>query len=349
MQETKHYNDTYENIKGKVITPNAGPAVENGVDLFLSADFIYWYSSFGKEDATDLVRDFTTADARANGVKRTGNLKALNSLDPGFKVAIGLDLNYDGWDTLLEYTWLRPKDTKSNDVTGTDKTLRRRDEPSYATRGLVTAFNTLKRTIRLSYNTINWELGRSYFVSPKLTLRPHFGLKGAWQTLRRSAHTSGITSTDFLNVSVVTGSSVSHAKQDYWGIGIRAGLNTSWMFSRNWSMFGNMAFSPLWGRFKTTTEFFLDTVDTQTGFFTFDNTKVSDMKEVLRQVNYVMDMQLGIRWDYFFSNNDYRLRLQAGWEEQVWIDFIQFYNATGVHPNHALTFQGLTFKARFDF
>jgi hypothetical protein len=49
-------NSTYDRIQGKEITPNAGPVVNCGADIFIEADYIYWYVS---EDALTYVHMVT--------------------------------------------------------------------------------------------------------------------------------------------------------------------------------------------------------------------------------------------------------------------------------------------------
>lgn len=340
----EHFNDTYDKIKGTTITPNAGPVVSGGCDLFLSADFIYWYSTITSKSVVGEINT-RTPDEGTSGSER---FKTPNSMDPGFKVAAGLDLKYDGWDTLAEYTWLHAKDAKYGTGNLTTNYI-------YAYNSRMNSFHNVeheavKTDWSMHFNVIDWALGRNFFVSPKLALRPHFGLKGSWQTHRYHYHFEG---TDYLdeNDTVVTqvGNASVRNKVSYWGIGIRAGLDTSWMFSRNWSLFGNLAMSPMWNTFKSklnVTE--TDVVDDRSGEFDLSGTlfEHATMKEIQHLLGMVFEFQLGIRWDYYFSDSDYRVRLQAAWEEQVWDNFDHFITHSFYHP---LTLQGLTVKFRFDF
>jgi hypothetical protein len=61
-------------------------------------------------------------------------------------------------------------------------------------------------------------------------------------------------------------------------------------------------------------------------------------------------MELGLRYDYWFSDDDYRFRIAASWENQLWLHqnhFIKALDAADVLGN--LSLQGFTLNVRFDF
>ncbi|PCI95150.1 hypothetical protein COB11_02925 [Candidatus Aerophobetes bacterium] len=344
-----HFNDTYDQIKGTTITPNAGPVVSGGVDLFVSADFIYWYTTIDPSSVSSKVNSRVQSTDGSDSDTGGGNVKGPNSMDPGFKVAIGLDLKYDGWDTVIEYTWLHAKDTKT--FRGGNTFIE--NFHFHNTYNVFSDHNvdSGKNNWTMRFNVIDWELGRNFFVSPKLTLRPHFGLKGAWHTNRLHLHLDDV---NFFTDNGEVGTSVDNFyvrdKQSSWGLGIRSGLDTSWMFSRNWSLIGNFAITPMWSAFKTELRSReTDVVDVRTGQVTdisgelFENESIKDIQHM---INMVFEFQLGFRWDYYFSDNDYRVRLQAAWEQQSWENHNQMYSYDGYD---SLTMQGLTIKLRFDF
>ena len=112
-----NFVSTYDRIKDKEITPNAGPVVNGGADIFIEADYIYWYvSQDGLNYAAGgvLPYQYQAFGQGLSVVAPSNNVLAQQSragikgrMASGFKVAGGLDLGYDGWDTLARYTWLR--------------------------------------------------------------------------------------------------------------------------------------------------------------------------------------------------------------------------------------------------
>ncbi|MCH9630954.1 MAG: hypothetical protein S4CHLAM37_09650 [Chlamydiia bacterium] len=376
-----HMYAEHSDLENRVITPNASPVVQHGVDVFISADFIYWtgrmdglgYAYTGDllgteaEDAAFINQPagVNVAPGRVHYVKR--------KWDPGFKVAIGLDLGHDGWDLGAEYTWFRTKPSGSL-TAGTDlgtSIIPTFQSSPVAVQNVSEAGNNLvigdaSAKYRLHFNAIDLSLGRNFFVSPRLTTRPHFGLKGTWQTQRFKPKYDNITGTvveEPGDGNVIT-TSISNAfyhhnfKQNYWGVGIRTGMDTSWQFTKSFGIYGNWALSALWGQFDTKRKDTTQSTETITNTTDPDSdetntvlpSRMVDVTNKFHTLSPVLELALGLRYDYWFSDNDYRFRIQAGWEEQVWFDQNQLFDIQVLTPlTGNLIFQGFTLKVRFDF
>ena len=362
-----------------VITPNAGPVVKNGADIFVDADFIYWtarqdglpyaytgvLNPFGSIQGSSALNGsdaFTMAKGRESYID--------NKMDPGFKVGAGLDLRHDGWDNYLEYTWFQTHSsgttTASTDTfqetlfPGLDvrDTLFNSTSPNSAS-GSVTGFfyDSAHASWALHFNVFDWELGRNFFVSPRLILRPHIGLKGTWQRQKFTAKYNGNHELSEPSTSApFTRSELGYYKislnQFYWGVGVRAGMDASWQFTPSWSIYGDWALSALWGKFDINRTDLQSQANGSTAATTFVNAQIVNSEREFHSLRAVLELALGLRWDYFFSDDNYRFRIQAGWEEQIW------FSQNNVNLNNDLLFresnndlvlQGLTVKFRFDF
>jgi len=340
-----------EETQFREITPNAGPRVTNGVDVFVTADFIYWTA---RQDGLAYARTGLVdyAEAVALGDTAEGTTYYPDSkFSPGFKVGIGLNLGHDGWDTYLNYTWFHTKNHHSVVATNPSNIS---PVPLWevATLGsslakdnflVLSSFVNVGRASSnwsLHFNNFDFEIGRNFYVSQYLTLRPYSGLKGTWSHQYFNVSYSNYLTSD---VSSEVSAAHMHANQKFWGIGIRTGLETSWYFDKNWSIFGNTALSSLWGRFYDTRK---DHVTSASDVHrTILNTRAD-----FHTVRPVMEFQLGARYDYWFSDDDYHFGIEAAWEQQVWFNqnqFIELLNASGSQAN--LTLQGFTLDFRFDF
>ena len=355
--DQKPFRETYDMVKMKEITPNAGPAVQGGLDVYVQADYILWHASEGGLAYVD------NGGVYAAGVAATSNntLSQGQVLAPhfktrsGFKVGLGLDFNYDGWDLGATYTWLHSHASSdfAAPVNGTNKTLLGGNFLVTGTGGdtlLVVDVPTVSGGAdwRLHFNNIDLELGRNFFISSKLTLRPHFGLKGTWQTQNFDvAYNQAGTAYNVTTVGATTTSAtelyeIAH-KQHYWGLGVRTGVDTSWMFSRNWSLFGDWAIAALWGQF-TDSRADLSNVANSAGAAVLTNYTAMNLHSRTHQLNGVMELQFGLRYDYWFSDDEYRFRAAAGWENQLWFNQNHFYGLDG-----DLSLQGFTLNFRLDF
>ena len=78
-------------------------SMDNPLAFYFSADFLWW-----KNQVSGM--NYVTMN---HGVKA-----APFQFDPGFKVAIGSDVGYDGWFTEAEFTWLN-NPVKSNYISAT--------------------------------------------------------------------------------------------------------------------------------------------------------------------------------------------------------------------------------------
>ena len=331
--------------------PAAGPRVACGVDLALSADFIYWtarqdglgYAATNWANADDLLLD---AAAISKGSVKHPDF----DFSPGFKIDLALMLDHDGWDVFAEYTWLftGDKDDKTSQadfatsrmgatwftrdaiVVGSDDSLTQPDSP------MLTSATT---NWDLHFQEIDLNLGRNFFVSQYLSMRPHFGFKGTWQSQR---YTNTYVTED--GTGVVTSSSIDQ-EMDYWGFGIRTGFNTSWYFTKSWSIYGNVALSALWSQFDVCRRDKVDAdVSNDDAAVTMLNTE-NDFHTIVP----VLELGIGLRWEMWSCDDAYHFQVQAGWEEQVWMNMNQFYGIyeEGSHGN--LNLQGFTLKFRFGF
>ncbi|HSX12675.1 MAG TPA: Lpg1974 family pore-forming outer membrane protein, partial [Rhabdochlamydiaceae bacterium] len=79
--------------------------MKDGANIFVTADFIYWTA---REDNLDfaITKDIDIDPAKGRFVGPETRWR------PGFKVGVGHDFCYDGWDIFAEYTWYRVNNTR---------------------------------------------------------------------------------------------------------------------------------------------------------------------------------------------------------------------------------------------
>ena len=168
-------------------------------------------------------------------------------------------------------------------------------------------------------------------------LRPFFGLKGTWQ--KQTLHVN------FATVATPGDMASMRNRMKIWGVGILAGLDTSWHLTRSLSLFGNIAASALWEQFK------VNRLDREV--FLGSNTSISfvNLMDRFHIVRPVFEWMLGLRWEAWFYCDTYHFAAEAGWEEQIWFSQNMFIRMPGSGSCHDgdLTLQGLTLKFRLDF
>ncbi len=320
-----------------IITPNAGPCVECGIDLFITAEYIFWTA---REDHLAFASQGSLQTGLDEPIVLKGNVAHPNwHFAHGFKVGLGFITDHDGWDLYANYTWLRPRTSSER--------LRPKGNLVVQDTMMWTQFSSIlgstsnvniikaKGKWELDFNVIDLELGRNFFISRYLKLRPHFGLKGTWQKQRMD--------TKYKIENPVVDVATGEDRLDYWGVGIRGGLDTSWHFDNCFSLVGELAVAALWERFD---------IDRKVIFHNIPANVFSVpiyLDNSFHTIKPVVELFLGLRYEDWFCCDTYHLSLEAGWEQQWWSDQNQFFQI-GVETRQGdLYMQGLTIKLRFDF
>lgn len=337
--------NTQQNYMDEInkITPSANPDVHRWADPYLTADFIWWKAV---EQGLDYGFNGTTTFAHDADKGKLKHPKF--SYEPGFKVGFGLKGRHDGWDFFAQYTRLvtDSDDTKSHINSDSD------GDSQVQSNIVVPEFNNFnsfwaeeaEAKWNLNFNVIDLELGRNFWISKRLTLRPFVGLKFDWTTQKFHVEYEDLvdTSNDF-STNLSDGDDINiKMHQDQWAAGLRTGLNTSWYMWNHWTIFGDFALSGMVNDFNVKRT---DTFDTAV----FGEYIQNHVKRKAQPVTAVLEFALGLRFETTWHHDDYMFQLQAGWEEQIWFgqnQFIFFPNGSG---GADLSFQGLTVKAAFWF
>ncbi|MCX6989334.1 MAG: Lpg1974 family pore-forming outer membrane protein [Chlamydiae bacterium] len=349
-----------------VITPAVGPMVNlapsSRPSVFTTADFIYWKAQQdGLEYAVNGVIGFEAPNADTGVFYSVepdhGKVKvAGRPWEPGFKLGIGLEFQHDGWDLFTQWTWLNPT-THNKNVSNLGSSEYALNSAIPSRTGLlfqkVGNCDKVSGAWTLHYNVMDLELGRNFFLSRYMTLRPHVGLKTAW--VNQKFNTAFSLSPDAELVFLVDslqysgGALQSRQSQESWGLGIRAGLDPVWRFSRNWGLYGNIAASAMYQYYSDTLEMKLQNTTFQYegqglgGLRSFDVINANRSQHV---VTPVLELGLGIEYMTWFCDQAYMVELKAGWEEQIWFNTNRFLDAFSTGN---LTLEGFTLKAGFHF
>ena len=335
MDNLKHdYNHVGKPVAP--FTPCAGPLVRRGMDINLSAEFLYWSTrldtlTYAKTGFRDTVNDVSP---------NKGEVQMVDwSWDPGFKVGLGWSFDHGCWDMRLVYTWFYTNvgDRKrSNSMVPGFAII----EPSIVSSGAA-RFVDAHAHFDLHYQVSDLELGRNYYVSRTLKLRPFVGMKGTWQKQDYAT---------FFNSSSVSGSTSNYkARFDHslWGLGMRAGLKTSWQFSRHFSLYGDFALTGMWLHYD------INRKDTSTDYLNGEQAGAKrtmlNIQGRLRIVKPVLEWAIGLRAESYFSCQRCHVLLQAGWESHIWANQTLYISADNYFDRFDLSLQGLAAQLRLSF
>jgi major outer membrane protein len=322
---------------GGVINPSARPVVKNGVDIFVTGEVLVWKAhqdemSYAAKVDSIPVRNAPQSGAISNWKGKWGT---------GFRLGIGYDMEHDGWD--VDLYWTRYYQTSRRHTTGNRhgifQPLFQLTQESGSALLYTTEAHDKKWKLRL--DMIDLEMGREFFVSKWLTIRPHVGLRNIWVRQKfRVEYEGGSYGSGPIN-SYLSGGTAAYVnfKNNFWGIGLRSGLDSQWGLGCGLSIYAKLAFSLLWGQMKET--------ETQTVISSTDDTSLVGDKgrDIFHICRPVTDMALGLRYDTTFSDDSYALGVFAGWEHH----YFWSQNRLIFERNGDLSTSGVHAGLSFDF
>lgn len=160
-------------------TPNAGPCVTYGSNMFITAEFIAW--STREENLGFILKGESVTDTILSSTSKGRIIHPDWKLESGFKVGVGMLFDCDGWDFHFNYTWLVTKTDKTTVAATANKTLTDLNWLQSPINPIISPISETAAKWRHNFNVLDLELGRNFFISKCLQLRPHFGLKGTWK------------------------------------------------------------------------------------------------------------------------------------------------------------------------
>lgn len=334
MRNLENRVNTLEQAKSSkgVINPPARPVVKSGFDFWLQGEALYMQAR--EDDLNYSILINSTNDGHTK--------KVTYDWSWGFRLGTGWNFQHDGWDLLFDWTSFHTENTnrKMTDFTTNVNLVVWGD--SQASVGIA---QLAQGVAKLRMNFFDLELGREFFVSKWLALRPFIGGRGAW------VHRNFRVMYQTLGPEIPLDKDVVHLMNRFNGGGARIGLDTKWMMGMGWSFVADAAFSLLYG----SQHLHHHQVVREINQTLVDVDHVDNTWTALRSM---MDLSLGVRWDKLFYNNRYRIALQAGWEQHVLFGFDKDMNfihlrrlASGKYFNYNgdLSLSGVAFQARFDF
>ena len=355
------------------------PRTCNG-DWVIEVAGFYWNShQDGMEYAINNKVQFPNDNPDESGIVDAG----LNTLvdasfvnpdfkwDFGFKVGLGYNTTCDGWDFGVEWTWYRGKANNTSESETSDNTTILPIWSAFAPKqGLTLYASDVESNWKLELNMIDIELGREFWTSKYLTMRPFVGLRIAYidQTFQIDHKGGSWTSNSSAKGSQNTANNYVSINNDFHGVGVRGGFDTLWNLGCGWGIYGNIAYSILYGRFDIKHD---ETNREATS--PHSKTKIADAKGHFRASRAVADLGIGLQYQTMFCDCAYGFAAMLGWEHHVFFDQNQMWRVVrigdtfgGAGSTAAPTFnntgenvysqrrgdldtQGWTLKVRFEF
>lgn len=320
----------------KIYNSPARAEVVKGYNLFFTGDFLYF-------QAEENGLDFGIKTNNPTFTPTDDNLRYKNldfDYDIGFRAGVGFNVPHDAWDLYGNWTHYNTEVNGHSHAIAGDGIFPIWSGFSPVQQGNPFYVIDAHARLQLNLNMIDVELGREYDVGKWLTIRPSMAIRTGFI----DQHYHVIYSPIILNN--VAGIDKIKMKNEYWGIGPKAGIDTQWTLGKGLSVYGSAAVSLLFG------EFTLRKNETFEGL-ALPNLKVH---HDFHQVRAITDLEIGIRWDFLLAHDQYHFGLRAGYEQHLYfgqnqLDRVVYnaFNSNIVSNLGDLSLQGWTAALRVDF
>jgi len=296
--------------------------------LFVKADGFLWKAFIGGSDYA-VTNSVISSSILAGDTKRADFRWRW-----GFRAELGYRLPHDDWDAAVNYTRFHDKSDRSV-VSPPGGTL----VPLIAPFSNFAAGAAASIRWHLLYQNFDADLRKSYFLSRHFSVSPFFGMRNTWinQGYRtRYADPNGVPP-DSQIIEVF-------AKQDFWGIGPLAGLNSEWHITSQWWLFGSFIGSVLAANYDISSRLLND------------SSVQDDIKASTKRMSPNIQGALGIGWHMNFNRRRNHIAVRLSYEAQYWwkqnltINYLENSSYYPIARNgEDLGFHGFTLDMLFDF
>lgn len=320
--------------------------------------------------ATDTKRD-QVYGAFGNLVNTSSLVAPTRTWRPGMRIGFGADLASSGWDCSTDWTYYYNKSvtnkTMPNILLNSDNSNTIEGYYPYwavpvrdnNTDLVLARYQNMQGVWQLNYNMINLEFGHPTSFSETFHVRPHVGIQNGWihqkvQTLYQRSLEDTTPATEVFR------DQLSNMSNNFWGIGLRAGLEGVYRLKHGFQFLGKVSGSLLTGRTKNRRT---QSTDFQGG---------KDFQRVYnatsQEFQYAPGIQafIGLDWNTKLSyNSSSVIGFSTGWEMNYWwgqfkflkpkaspastvpVDRIYFRD----YPNASgpLYIEGVTVRGYYDF
>ena len=331
-------------------TASARPTKDNN-NWFITADVLYWKADVGGTEYAYTDNNPTLSYP----VK--GRTKDIDfGLDWGFRAGLGYNFCFDNWDLYAEYTNFHTGDSGSTSG-GCNSSVQILRGGLCIPNSNLTPANThlpvatrAKSQLDFEFDSIDLTLGRNYFVSKMLSMRPFFGAKTAWLDLEQTTRYCGGSEPDFTFCGAnlrFLGPNTIRVKEtsDFWGLGPEMGVNTKWHLAKGFSFFADAVGALLYGFFD---------VDHSEKFSSNGDARIKLSGNVHKMVP-TAQIRAGVAYDIFFDCDRQHFGISFGFDGQYWWRTNQMLKIDDAAPlkyerwSEDTSMHGATLDFRWDF
>ena len=288
-------------------------------------DVLVWHAS----EETSSIWSSTIAESGTTHSFSAANVDF--DWDPGFRIGLAHQRDAESWDTRLYWAYFHTSADMSQ-APGLDVII-----PEFFS-GFISGsdllFDSAALNWGLSYNTLDFELGRTIRLGEALSIRPSMGLKAALIDQKITARWA----------SLLGPAATERVDHDFQGIGPAFGIAGRWNSPRlpNWSVVGSFSAALLWGEWNIEDTFERTDPGLPLSAYGAFTTSMNDSSLGTLNLNYF----LGLQW---VRPGDVTITGRLGYELQWWANQQRLPTFQQLPMHGDLTLEGLSCGVSLEF
>ncbi len=297
-------------------------------DVTITVAGLYWRADQdGMEYAVENTVDSLNFIDQSNNLIKAEYKTPKSKWEGGARVALSYSSAIDGWDIGLTWTYFDGQASSLNQTQQTDNTV---------LLPLWSAFQGFQETGDFQGNTateikadwdvdfylLDLELGRSYWTSRYLSMRPFIALR--YVDIQQDfsiTHSGGSWSDDMQDPL----NDLVDLDNDFKGVGPRIGFDLNWNFGCGWSLYSELAASIIYGRFSVDHD-----EDVRQAVSPFSKGAVLENSYRFHASRAIVDLGLGVQYATLIADSAYGITVQLGWEQHLFFHQNQMWRVNRI-------------------
>lgn len=323
------------------ITPPVATIPTNTNDIFIGIDFLWWQASISNFAYAQETRNVATG----NPAQPTGATTTPDKIhefdwnwDPGFRLTFGVNTSFDGWNFSGDWTHFYTTFDATKDLANPVENIIFEDTNPIGTKlfDLPWQPDSFKNATHvrskgsLQLNQVDLTMGRRFWISQHLSLRPYGGFRGHFSHLDLRSKGKIQSGPNGFAFGLLQTS--SHLRQELWGAGLLGGVTGRWHIIQAISLYGTGNLGLLYGRYKDRIKYKAFALNQTQTTLAMDLDYPLHHDQVFTLYS-TFDLACGVRFENTWSNAKFheglRLLLDIGWEFHYYPSYSRFDKVIG--------------------
>ena len=271
-------------------------------------------------------------------------LNPTSEWDFGFRLGISYCTPCDAWDVAATWTSFQSNAKSIKNNCDDTQTLMPLFATYQATDPGPLFADKIEAYWDLDINLVDIQVGRNFWSSKYLALRPFMGIRVAKLDQSYNVLNKGGSFSYQASSTRDAQNHEAELKNIFKGVGLMAGLDSTWNIGCGLGLYGNMASSIVYGAFDVDHKEYL----TPAAGSSSSKNEIAKITETIKASRAMLDLGFGLQWMGLVCECKYGIRLALGWEMHMFFHQNQMWRISRVGSSSSETGLNLSGKNVYD-